>query len=183
MDSQDDSFVTTVMPAVDVVHNLARGLVRRAADAEDLVQDTLVRAWEAWTRGVRPDSLGAWLSTICLNLARDRARRAMRSREAAWIDDLDLPSSVDVEDEALRRVQRERITRALWELPEPQRVAIVLMDVCGLTAAETATVTRSPRGTVLARVHRGRKALAVLVRAESAPQGRRTDQTQEGGSG
>lgn len=151
------------MPAVDLVHNLARRLVRRPGDAEDLAQDTLAKAWVAWSRGVRPDSLGAWLSTICLNLARDRARRAARDREVAWPDGFDPAGRVDVEEAAITRVQRGLVERALWTLPEPQRVAIVLMDICGLTAAETATVTEAPRGTVLARVHRGRKALTAAV--------------------
>ena len=76
--SPSESFVTAVMPGVDVVHNLARRLTRRRADTEDLLQETLERAWTAWQRGVRPESLNAWLSTICLNLARDRARQKGR---------------------------------------------------------------------------------------------------------
>jgi RNA polymerase sigma-70 factor (ECF subfamily) len=58
------------------------------------------------------------------------------------------------------------VEQALWALPEPQRVAVALMDLAGLTAAEVAAVTGCPRGTVLARVHRGRKALARLVAEE-----------------
>ncbi len=161
--SPADSFVATVMPALDLVHNLARRLARRSTDAEDLAQDTLTRAWEAWHRGVRPESVNPWLSTICLNLARDRGRRAARHPEVAWPEDLDRADSVDVEAAAITRVQRSLVDRALWTLPEPQRIAIVLMDICGLTAAEAAVITESPRGTVLARVHRGRKALGVAV--------------------
>jgi len=63
----------------------------------------------------------------------------------------------------VQRVLRADAEAALRALPEEQRVAIVLVDLCGLTAAEAAAVTGSPRGTVLARVHRGRKALAALV--------------------
>ena len=163
------------MPAIDLVHNLARRLVRSPGDAEDLVQETLARAWVAWSRGFRPESLRPWLSTICLNLARDRARRVARHREVSWPDDFDPAGVADVEDEAILRVQRALVERALWTLPETQRVAIVLMDICGLTAAETATVTGAPRGTVLARVHRGRKALtdAVHDMAPADDRGRR----------
>lgn len=164
-----DDFVTTVMPAVDLVHNLSRRLARRSLDAEDLAQDTLAKAWEAWSRGVRPDTVGPWLSTICLNLARDRGRRAARSRESPWPEDFDRADPVDVADAAITRVQRALVDRALWTLPQPQRIAIVLMDICGLTAAQTAVITGSPRGTVLARVHRGRKALVVAVHEGSAP--------------
>lgn len=159
----NDDFVTAVMPAVDLVHNLARRLARHALDAEDLAQDTLAKAWEAWGGGVRPDTVGPWLSTICLNLARDRGRRAARSLESPWPADFERADPIDVEAAAINRVQRSLVDRALWTLPEPQRIAIVLMDICGLTAAQTAVITDSPRGTVLARVHRGRKALVVAV--------------------
>ncbi|MGQ0465713.1 MAG: RNA polymerase sigma factor [Sporichthyaceae bacterium] len=165
-----DQFVATVMPALDVVHNLARRTMRNPADAEDLVQDTLAKAWDAWSRGTRPDSVPAWLSTVCLNLARDRARKAARSREVAWDEHTPEPvGAADVAAEAIATVQRSQIDAALWQLPEPQRVAIVLMDVCGLTAAEVAAVIEAPRGTVLARVHRGRKALAALVAGGQRP--------------
>lgn len=163
MSVSGDAFVAAVMPAVDLVHNLARRLMRHPGDVEDLVQDTLARAWEAWARGIRPDTVGPWLSTICLNLARDRGRRAARSREVPWIDGVDPAGSADVEGEAITRVQLGLIEQALWAIPEPQRIAIVLMDICGLSAAETAAVTEAPRGTVLARVHRGRKSLAIQV--------------------
>jgi len=79
---------------------------------------------------------------------------------------LDLPDSIDVAEEAIDRIHRGLVERALWALPAEQRVAIALMDLGGLTAAEVAKVTGSPRGTVLARVHRGRKALARLVTKE-----------------
>lgn len=166
-----EEFVAVVMPALDIVHNLSRRLLRGSLDAEDLAQDTLARAWQAWQRGVRPDSVGAWLSTICLNLVRDRARRVARDREVAWQEGLDPVDPIDVEGVALARVQRGLVETALWDLPEPQRIAIVLMDLCGLSAAEIAEITAAPRGTVLARVHRGRKALgaAVHARARSVP--------------
>lgn len=151
-------FEGAVMPALDALHSLSRRLTRGSGSAEELCQETLTRAWTAWVDGRRPDRVGPWLATICLNVARDRARRP--SREAPWPDELDPPARTDVEAEAIARVQRDLVDRALAKLPYEQRLAITLMDVCGLTAAETAQVTGSPRGTVLARVHRGRKALA-----------------------
>jgi RNA polymerase sigma-70 factor (ECF subfamily) len=68
-----------------------------------------------------------------------------------------------VAEQAVRRVLRADAEAALAALPDQQRVAIVLTDLCGLTAAEAAVVTGSPRGTVLARAHRGRTALARLI--------------------
>jgi RNA polymerase sigma-70 factor (ECF subfamily) len=69
----------------------------------------------------------------------------------------------DVADVVIAGLDAQAVSRGLAELPEPQRVCIVLMDVAGYTAAETAQVLGCPRGTVLARVHRGRRRLAQLL--------------------
>jgi RNA polymerase sigma-70 factor (ECF subfamily) len=163
----DDEFLRVTLPVLDLVHNLARRFVRERADAEDLVQDTYLRAWQAWTAGKRPHRAEAWLATICLNLGRDRLRRVALRSELAVEPAQELVADVDVEAAAIGRVERAQIERALWALPEEQRIAIALMDIAGFTAAEVADITASPRGTVLARVHRGRKALARLVGEEA----------------
>jgi RNA polymerase sigma-70 factor (ECF subfamily) len=166
--ASDEEFQRLTLPALDLVHNLARRFTRERADAEDLVQETYLRAWAAWRSGRRPRQVEPWLATICLNAGRDRARRASTRRETsiAMATPLDLPDRVDVAKEAIDRVHRGLVERALWALPTEQRVAIALMDLGGLSAAEVATVIGCPRGTVLARVHRGRKALARLVLEE-----------------
>jgi len=166
--ASDEEFQRLTLPALDLVHNLARRFAHDRADAEDLVQETYLRAWAAWSSGRRPRRVEPWLATICLNAGRDRARRASTRLETpiAMAATLDLPDSIDVAEEAIDRIHRGLVERALWALPAEQRVAIALMDLGGLTAAEVAKVTGSPRGTVLARVHRGRKALARLVTKE-----------------
>jgi RNA polymerase sigma-70 factor (ECF subfamily) len=152
------------MPAADAVYNLARRLTRDTADAEDLVQETYLRAWQAWQGRRRPRRAAPWLAAICLNLARDAARQQARRPAAVPADGLaDRPAQLDVAEQAVRRVLRREAEAALGALPDEQRIAIVLMDLCGLTAAEAAAATGSPRGTVLARVHRGRKTLAALI--------------------
>jgi RNA polymerase sigma-70 factor (ECF subfamily) len=166
--ANDDEFLQATLPALDLVHNLARRFTMARADAEDLVQDTYLRAWQAWTAGNRPRRAEPWLATICLNLGRDRLRRAALRSEFAVEPAREPAADVDVEAAAIDRVERAQIERALWALSEEQRVAIVLMDVVGFTAAEVASITGSPRGTVLARVHRGRKALARLVGEEAS---------------
>jgi RNA polymerase sigma-70 factor (ECF subfamily) len=162
----DEEFLRATLPTLDLVYNLARRLVRRQADVEDLVQETYLRAWMAWTAGRPPRRVEPWLATICLNAGRDQLRRASGRLEVpsggAGIE-WDLPDTGDVEGEAIARAWRERVERAMWGLPAEQRIAIALMDLCGFTAAEVAELTGSPRGTILARVHRGRKALARLV--------------------
>jgi RNA polymerase sigma-70 factor, ECF subfamily len=166
--ASDEEFQRLTLPALDLVHNLARRFARERADAEDLVQETYLRAWAAWSAGRRPRQVEPWLATICLNAGRDRARRASTRLETptAMAASGDLPDGVDVAEEAIGRVHRALVDRALWALPTEQRVAVALMDLAGLTAAEVAKVTGSPRGTVLARVHRGRKMLARLVLEE-----------------
>jgi RNA polymerase sigma-70 factor (ECF subfamily) len=172
--ASDEEFLRLMLPALDLVHNLARRFVYDRADAEDLVQETYLRAWAAWSSGRRPRQVEPWLATICLNAGRDRARRAATRLEtpSATAATLDLPDRIDVAEAAIGRVQRGLVERALWALPAEQRVAVALMDLGGLTAAEVARVTGSPRGTVLARVHRGRKALARLVHAAEQGVGR-----------
>jgi RNA polymerase sigma-70 factor, ECF subfamily len=163
----DDEFLQVTLPALDLIHNLARRFAPGQADAEDLVQDTYLRAGQAWTAGNRPRRVEPWLATICLNLGRDRLRRASLRSEVAVASLREPAADMDVEAAAIGRVERAQVDRALWAPSEEQRTAIALMDIVGFTAAEVATITGSPRGTVLARVHRGRKALARLVAEEA----------------
>jgi RNA polymerase sigma-70 factor, ECF subfamily len=159
-----DDFLRATLPALDLVHNLARRFAPGRADAEDLVQETYLRAWQAWTAGRPPRRVEPWLATICLNLGRDRARRAATRPEVTAGQVPDLAGPTDVEAAAIDRLRRAQVERALLALPEPQRVAVTLMDLGGFTATEAAQIMGSPRGSVLAWVHRGRKTLARLVR-------------------
>jgi RNA polymerase sigma-70 factor, ECF subfamily len=164
-----EDFLQATLRHADLLHTLAARLAPHPADAADIVQDTYLRAFAAWHRQ-RPDDVGAWLATICLNVGRDECRRHAR-RSAAICDGPvpDLPDSADTADAALERLDATRIRAALWTLPDSQRIAITLMDLCGFTAAKAAAITGAPRGTILARVHRGRKALALKLRDDREP--------------
>lgn len=163
-----DDFLEATLGAMDLVHNLARRLTRDRDAAEDLVQDTYLAAFQAWSKHRRPDRVEPWMATICLNLARSNFRRLRRRPDETLQPDpgLTTSSEADTAWEALSNIDRDVVHNALWALPEGQRVAVTLMDISGLTATEVARVMRTPRGTVLSRVHRGRKALAALVRRE-----------------
>ena len=166
MGSEDaEAFLQMTLAHLDAVHALARRLVRDQAD--DLVQETFLKAYAAWTAGP-PRDPRAWLVTICLNTARSWYRRdAARPevlRRAAGEGEV---ATADTAAEAIGRVRAQAVHDALWLLPEPQRIAIALMDLAGFTAREVAVLTESPRGTVLARVHRGRKALAAGLTAHA----------------
>jgi RNA polymerase sigma-70 factor (ECF subfamily) len=160
-----DEFLAATLPALDLVYNLARRLVD-ASQVEDLVQETYLKAYGAWLDARRPRNAKAWMATICLNTGRSWLRRVSARAEWSVADPPHIPAPFDIEEEALRAVSRDRVHEALWKLPEAQRVAIVLMDLGGFTAAETAKITGSPRGTVLARVHRGRKRLLQVLAPE-----------------
>jgi len=163
-----DDFLQVTLPAMDMVHNLARRLLKDEHAAEDLVQETYLAAYAAWIKRRRPDRVEAWMATICLNLARSQFRRVKhRPIEVIHPEPGTTASSAsDTADEALTLLERNAVRRAVWKLPDEQRIAITLVDLAGLTAAEAAKAMGTPRGTVLSRVHRGRKALASLVREE-----------------
>lgn len=162
MTTSDFDFLQHTLPCMDLVYNLARRCTTHHQDAEDLVQETYLRALKSWRSHRRPDKVEAWLATICLNVVRsDYRRRTRRPAEQLQAEaGLDFTSGDRTEDTALESIEKSFVHRALWELPDEQRIAVVLVDICGFTSSETARITRSPRGTVLSRVHRGRKALA-----------------------
>jgi RNA polymerase sigma-70 factor (ECF subfamily) len=160
------SFEEVVAAHVDVVWSLARRLTRDHGEAEDLLQDTFLRAFAGFGRW-RGGDPRAWLVVICLNAARDTARRASaRPREVVDVTLAEPVGSDDPCEEALRRLDRDRVERAIGLLPPEQRVAIELVDLVGLTAQAAADALGCPRGTVLARVHRGRRRLARLLEWE-----------------
>jgi RNA polymerase sigma-70 factor (ECF subfamily) len=165
------AFLEATLPHLDVVYQVARRAAGDGLDPEDLVQETYLRAYAAFGSW-RGQSARAWLAAICLNAARSEARRR---RRRPWevpvgvpLDALPLAGAEgrhadDVADVVIAGLDAQAVARGLALLPEPQRVCIVLMEVAGYTAAETAQVLGCPRGTVLARVHRGRRRLARLL--------------------
>jgi RNA polymerase sigma-70 factor (ECF subfamily) len=174
------AFLEATLPHLDVVYQVARHAARDGQDPEDLVQETYLRAYAAFGSW-RGESTRAWLAAICLNAARSAARRRRRRPwEVAAMALEALPvaradggeATRDVADVVIAGLDAQAVSRCLAVLPEPQRVCIVLMDMAGYTAAETAAVLGCPRGTVLARVHRGRLKLARLLVEAGVSDGR-----------
>jgi RNA polymerase sigma-70 factor (ECF subfamily) len=162
-----DDFLRATLPSLDLVYNLARRSMRDRDLVEDLVQETYVKAFEAWAAGRKPKRVEPWMATICLNSARSYWRRASTRREIALdiVEDEPIVDD-DVEAQAIARVRQGLVHAALWQLPDAQRIAIALMDLDGFTAREIAGITGAPRGTVVSRVHRGRKKLAQILSTE-----------------
>lgn len=148
------------------LYTVAYRLTGNEADAQDLVQEVLLRV----RRGLetyRPGSLEGWLSRITTNAFLDEVRRRRRRPTVALPDDPDrvLAGAEDVEATLAATTLPDDIQDALRSLPEDFRVAVVLCDVVGLPYDEIADQLGVPIGTVRSRIHRGRAALrGVLVR-------------------
>lgn len=171
MPQEQQAFLDTTLPHLDAVHAVARRLCPDPAKVEDIVQETYLRAFAGFS-GHRGESTRAWLSAICVNVVRaewrrqgSRVKESPMDEEHNWVD---RGRRADVARSVEGNMDRETISRALNQLPEEQRVAIVLMDLAGNTASEVAGMLSVPRGTVLARAHRGRRRLAQLLKAQGA---------------
>lgn len=170
--SGDEAFEAEALAHLDLVFSIARRLVSTQAEAEDLVQETYVKALSGWRRK-RPDNVQAWLATICRNAAKDGWRRQAARPQEVWDEThlSEMTSSHDTASQAIANLDAAAVHRALWQLPEATREAIALVDLGGMTHEEASKVLDVPRGTVLSRVHRGRKALAELIREEVQDRG------------
>ncbi|MPZ14573.1 MAG: sigma-70 family RNA polymerase sigma factor [Chloroflexi bacterium] len=156
---------------VDALYRTALRLTRNAADAEDLVQETYLRAFRFRDRFAAGSNLRAWLFKILTNTAISRFRHT--SREAAdtslnEIEEFELYAhAADVrdvaeesaEDVALGVLLDIDVRNALEGLPEPFRMAVVLSDVEGFSYKEIAEMLEVPLGTVMSRLFRGRRML------------------------
>jgi RNA polymerase sigma-70 factor (ECF subfamily) len=181
-------FDREVTPLIGALHRRACRLTRNNADAEDLVQDTLVKAYAGF-HAYRPDSnLSAWLHRILLNTFINGYRKMQRrplhySAEeltdqqlavAAQHSSRGLPSA---EDLALEGFPDHDIKAAMHSLAEQFRVTVYYADVEGLGFREIARLTGSPIGTVTSRLHRGRRQLRRLLADLARERGYRSAHT------
>jgi len=152
-------FETLALPHLDAAYNLARWLTRNDADAEDLVQDAVLRALRYFDR-CRGDNPRAWLLAIVRNAYYDRARRS------PVVSQEDLASDCDAQDDGewaadplllLERAETANaVNHSLASLPDEFREALVLRELEGLSYREIADVTGAPIGTVMSRLARAR---------------------------
>ena len=164
-------FAEATLPHLGALYRFAVKLTGNGAIAEDLVQETYLKALEAFS-GLRDSGRAkAWLFQILSRLVIDRHRS--ESREVATVtDDLDrfslydliwqedpLPYSDRLHDDFLAQFKDEDVRAALMALPEAYRIPLVLVYVEGTTYKELAEILGCPIGTVMSRLHRGRKTL------------------------
>ncbi|WP_198954542.1 sigma-70 family RNA polymerase sigma factor [Kineosporia sp. R_H_3] len=164
-------FAEHVLPEVDVLLRVALTLTQQAVDAEDLVQDTLIRAFRACDRfdGAHPR---AWLLTILrhTHLNRVRTRRPAlladpQTHEEDRVSWPGAPAPSTPEDLVLGDVFDHAVARALDDLPEVFGSVVRLVDLDGLTYADAARVLDVPTGTVMSRLHRGRARIRAALTA------------------
>jgi RNA polymerase sigma-70 factor (ECF subfamily) len=168
----DEAFVREALSYVDSLYGTALRLTRRSADAEDLVQDTYLKAFRSSGQFQPGTNLKAWLFTILHNTFRNMVRHDGRNPvdvDSEYVEQA--PASVAGEyspEELLTRATLDvDLQAALDALPETFRQAVWLRDVEELTYAEIADVLGIPIGTVMSRISRGRRAL--YDRLQSTP--------------
>ena len=160
------------MPYMDQLYGAARRMTRNAADAEDLVQETYLRAYKRFDRFAEGTNLRAWLFRILTNLFINDYRRRKRRPVETDLGDLDTlylyrrlggaesaGRARSAEDELLRSLTSAEVRHAIETLPDSYRVAVLLADVEGFAYKEIAEMLDIPMGTVMSRLHRGRKRL------------------------
>jgi len=154
--ARDECFEREAIPHLRQLYATAYRLTRNAADAEDLVQETYLRAFRAFEAYTPGTNIRAWLFTILYRARTDSFRKAGRSPRTVEIVN-DGPAVAPPQD-ALARGQ-EDIARALAGLPEAFRAAVLLRDVQDFSYDEIARILGIPIGTVMSRIHRGRALL------------------------
>lgn len=169
---QDADYERDALPWMDDVYRFAYSLTRNEADAEDLVQETFLRAFRSWHTFQPGSDARRWLFTICRNAflrSREKTRREvdMDDADAEAIATVRLHQEMrdDGTDRALSRIDlAPALARALEELPEPFRSAVIVVDVEDQSYEAAAEILGVPIGTVRSRLFRGRRQLQEKLR-------------------
>src|SRR5256885_8198355 len=153
----------------DQVYRVARHLVGSKEEAEDLVQETYARAFRSWRSFTPGTNLRAWLLRILTNLNIDRGRRRQRTPDTQPLEEGDYflynrleESSGDAsndEERVVERLSQDDVVSALSAVPHDFRDVIVLVDIGDFSYQDAANILDIPIGTVMSRLHRGRRIL------------------------
>lgn len=165
---EKEAFRAIAAAQLDRLYATARRLVGN--DAEDAVQEALLKAYQCFDQLNDHDVAGAWLTKILVNCCRDRGRARARQPMQVDIDDVEefslyrkiahedpFPYSDSLHLDFLHRFGKEDVNEVLLLLPQMYRVPLVLVHMNGYSTKEVAKLLGVPLGTVLARLHRGRK--------------------------
>jgi RNA polymerase sigma-70 factor (ECF subfamily) len=165
----------------DQVYRVARRLVGSREEAEDLVQQTYERAFRSWRQFTPGTNLRAWLLRILTNLNIDRGRRQQRSPQTTSLDgdvgdyflynklEATAPDENPDEERVLERLSQDSVVDALADVPHDFRDVIVLVDIGEFSYADAAQILDIPIGTVMSRLHRGRRILKKNLADKAVP--------------
>lgn len=169
-----DLFEAQAMPFIDQLYAAAMRMTRNPSDAQDLVQETFVKAFASFKQFEQGTNLKAWLYRILTNTFINTYRKKQREPYQGTIDDLEdwqlggaesttATSSRSAEAEAIDHLPDSAVKDALQSIPEDFRLAVYFADVEGFSYQEIAEIMKTPIGTVMSRLHRGRRLLRELL--------------------
>lgn len=169
MEKLRKEFENTALQHMGALYSAALRMARDKTEAEDLVQDTYLRAYRFFDRFQPGTSVKAWLFKILRNTCINNFKKRSKTPEQVDFEKLRLleeepVSPDDPEEEILYRFYHDELMRAIEALPEEFRLVILLSDVEGLSYKETAEIVERPIGTVMSRLHRGRRLLRSSLR-------------------
>ena len=161
----------------DQVYRVARRLVGSREEAEDLVQDTYARAFRSWRSYTPGTNMRAWLLRILTNLNLDRGRKIQRTPDTQPLEEGDYylanklaaaeGEQVLDQDRVVEKLSQDSVVNALAAVPHNFRDAVVLVDIGDFSYADAAQILDVPIGTVMSRLHRGRRILKQQLAEET----------------
>jgi RNA polymerase sigma-70 factor (ECF subfamily) len=170
-------FEEEALQLADQVYRVARRLVGTREEAEDLVQETYARAFRSWSSYTPGTNLRAWLLRILTNLNLDRGRKIQRTPDLQPLEEGDYYLANKVaetqgeqaldQERVVERLSQDSIVTALSSLPHDFRDVVVLVDIGDFSYADAAQILDIPIGTVMSRLHRGRRLLKQQLAQEA----------------